>query len=181
MTTTTVKMFIDVFIGVWSFVLALIWVYKIDRRPGDTENANEIWQRYPKFVLGYGFVFGAALTMAIQDPSEHTKTMFEQSNSKMAAQKESNPERYRMELNKFKMAPFVQAQKEADVFRTIFFAMTFFTIGMGANFKKLWAEGIGRLALVYVISLFGFVIWIGLAISWLFFHGVLPPMASGGS
>ena len=72
-----------------------------------------------------------------------------------------------------------QAVKEADVFRTLFFGMTFFTIGLTANFKKLWAEGIGRLALVYVISLFGFVIWIGLAISWLFFHDVLPPMAKG--
>ena len=148
MTTTTVKMFIDVFIGVWAFLLALIWVYKIDRRPGETVKAIEIWQRFPKFVLGYGFVFAGTFTLALNMP---------------------------------KLLPDLrQALKEADVFRTIFFAMTFFTIGMGANFKKLWAEGIGRLALVYVISLFGFVIWIGLAISWLFFHGVLPPLASGG-
>ena len=61
------------------------------------------------------------------------------------------------------------------MFRGLFFAMTFFAIGLAANFKKLWAEGIGRLALVYVVSLFGFIIWIGLAISWLFFHGVRPP------
>ena len=27
------------------------------------------------------------------------------------------------------------------------------------------------------IALFGFVIWIGLAISWIFFHGVKPPIA----
>ncbi len=58
--------------------------------------------------------------------------------------------------------------------------MTFFSIGMASNFKRLWAEGIGRLALVYVISLFGFIIWIGLAISWLFFHGVHPPLMTGG-
>jgi hypothetical protein len=44
----------------------------------------------------------------------------------------------------------------------------------------LWAEGIGRLALVYALSLFGFIIWIGLVISWLFFHGVFPPLASQG-
>jgi hypothetical protein len=29
---------------------------------------------------------------------------------------------------------------------------------------------------VYFISLFGFIIWVGLAISWLFFHGVRPPL-----
>jgi Na+/glutamate symporter len=72
------------------------------------------------------------------------------------------------------------ATGESDLFRQLFFVMTFFAIGLGANFKKLWAEGIGRLALVYLLSLFGFIIWIGLAISWLFFHGVFPPLASGG-
>ena len=49
---------------------------------------------------------------------------------------------------------------------------------MLSNFKKLWQEGIGRLAAVYVLSLFGFVIWVGLLISWLFFAGVKPPLAS---
>ena len=44
------------------------------------------------------------------------------------------------------------------------------------NFRQLWEEGIGRLALVYVFCLFGFIIWIGLAISWIFFHGVKPPL-----
>jgi hypothetical protein len=28
------------------------------------------------------------------------------------------------------------------------------------------------------VCLFGFIIWIGLAISWLFFHGVKPPLAA---
>jgi hypothetical protein len=65
----------------------------------------------------------------------------------------------------------------ANIFRGIFFTMTFFTIGLVSNFKKLWEEGIGKLAAVYVISLFGFIIWIGLVISWIFFHGVKPPLA----
>jgi hypothetical protein len=68
------------------------------------------------------------------------------------------------------------AMGQANVFRGIFFVMTFFTIGVVSNFRKLWEEGIGRLALVYVLCLFGFIIWIGLAISWLFFHGVKPPV-----
>src|SRR4051812_13394159 len=33
-TTTTVKVFIDLFIGVWALVLAVVWAYGIDRRPG---------------------------------------------------------------------------------------------------------------------------------------------------
>jgi uncharacterized membrane protein YadS len=66
---------------------------------------------------------------------------------------------------------------EANTFRVIFFILTFFSIGVLSNFKKLWQEGIGKLAAVYVISLFGFVIWVGLLISWLFFAGIKPPLA----
>ncbi len=42
--------------------------------------------------------------------------------------------------------------------------------------KKLKEEGIGKLALVYIICLFGFIIWVGLLISWIFFHGITPPI-----
>jgi hypothetical protein len=66
---------------------------------------------------------------------------------------------------------------QANIFRGIFFVMTFFAIGVVSNFRKLWEQGIARLAAVYVLCLFGFIIWVGLAISWLFFHGVKPPLA----
>ncbi|HYX00732.1 MAG TPA: hypothetical protein VE963_01520, partial [Reyranella sp.] len=33
-TTATVKVFIDIFIGVWTFVLGYIWTNHIDRLPG---------------------------------------------------------------------------------------------------------------------------------------------------
>ena len=69
------------------------------------------------------------------------------------------------------------AINEASTFRVIFFILTFFSIGILSNFKTLWSQGIGKLAAVYVVSLFGFVIWVGLLISWLFFHGVTPPLA----
>jgi uncharacterized membrane protein YadS len=146
LTTTTVKVFIDVFIGIWALVLGAIWVWKIDPKPGEKVPVREIARRFPKFVVGYFVLFLLALGSALTWPGirEGLKN----------------------------------ATAETDLFRSIFFVMTFFTIGLGANFKKLRAEGIGRLALVYALSLFGFIIWIGLAISWLFFHGVHPPLAS---
>jgi hypothetical protein len=36
----------------------------------------------------------------------------------------------------------------------------------------------GRLAAVYFVGIFGFVIWVGLVIFWIFFHGITPPLAS---
>ena len=52
-----------------------------------------------------------------------------------------------------------------------------FSIGVLSDFRKLWQQGFGKLAAVYFVSLFGFVIWVGLLISWLFFSGFKPPLA----
>ena len=147
MTTTTVKVFIDVFIGVWSFVLALIWCSKIEPRPGERVRAIEIWERFPKFILGYLMTFVVLFAFCLLAPG------------RLAAAK--------------------AATVGTDVFRVLFFVLTFFSIGVVSNFNQLREEGIGRLAAVYVVCLFGFIIWIGLVISWLFFHGVKPPLAPG--
>lgn len=147
MTTTTVKVFIDVFIGIWAFVLAIIWCAKIECKPGDKVRIGEIWERFPKFVLGYALTFIIFLVLCASTPAL--------------------------------IKPAKLATAESNVFRQLFFAMTFFTIGVVSNFKKLWEEGIGRLAVVYVVCLFGFIIWVGLAISWIFFHGVTPPVITG--
>lgn len=146
-TTTTVKVFIDLFIGVWAFVLAFIWAYVIDRAPGKTVPAREILKRFPTFVFGYFALFLLLLGASVLWPGA--------------------------------AAGLKAATAESDVVRGLFFAMTFFTIGMASNFRKLRDEGIGRLALVYVVSLVGFIIWIGLVISWLFFSGVFPPIVTG--
>ena len=145
-TTTTVKVFIDVFIGIWAFILAYIWTTHIEVRGGEKARASEIWERFPKFIIGYVLTFVVILVMALGATPELT-------------------------------AKLKSAMGEANTFRGIFFVMTFFTIGVMSNFKKLWEEGIGRLAAVYLLCLFGFVIWVGLVISFIFFAGVQPPLA----
>jgi uncharacterized membrane protein YadS len=48
------KIWIDVFIGVWAFVLAIVWIRKVEKRGGAVRfGPMEIWFRFPKFVLGY--------------------------------------------------------------------------------------------------------------------------------
>jgi uncharacterized membrane protein YadS len=144
MATTTVKVFIDIFIGVWAFILAILWCTVIDRKPGEKVRIAEIWDRFPKFVLGYVGTFVLTLAICAWLPQA--------------------------------VASAKAAANEATGFRSLFFAMTFFAIGLVSNFRKLWEEGIGRLAAVYVVCLFGFIIWVGLLISWIFFHGVKPPI-----
>ena len=67
----------------------------------------------------------------------------------------------------------------AAALRQLFFALTFFSIGVVSDFGTLKKEGMGKLAAIYVLCLFGFIIWIGLAVSFLFFHGMVPPLAAG--
>jgi uncharacterized membrane protein YadS len=147
-TTAAIKIFIDVFIGVWAFVLAYIWTNHINRAEGgDRASVGEIWQRFPKFILGFVLTFAVAAWFAWGAPAQELST---------------------------RLAPAIG---EANTFRVIFFILTFFSIGVLSNFRKLWEDGIAKLAAVYIVSLFGFVIWVGLVISWLFFAGVKPPLA----
>jgi uncharacterized membrane protein YadS len=145
-TTAAVKVFIDIFIGVWSFLLAYIWTNHINVT-GDKANAAEIWHRFPKFIIGFVLTFLIGIYFAIGTSAATLQ----------------------------KVTPLIG---EANNFRVIFFVLTFFSIGVLSNFRKLWQEGFGKLALVYFVSLFGFVIWVGLLISWLFFSGIKPPLAS---
>lgn len=147
-TSATVKVFIDIFIGIWAFVLAYIWTTKIEVRQGDKARAREIWMRFPKFIIGYVVTFLLVLALALS----------------------ATPDL---------MARVKSAMGEANTFRGIFFVLTFFTIGVMSNFRKLWEEGIGKLAAVYVVCLFGFIIWVGLVISLVFFSGVKPPLVTG--
>jgi uncharacterized membrane protein YadS len=147
-TTATIKVFIDVFIGVWAFILGYIWTnYVNPSKSGERAKAIEIWERFPKFILGFVLTFVIGLAIALAAPAEVA--------GKLSL-----------------------SIAEANTFRVIFFILTFFSIGVLSNFRKLWQEGIGKLAAVYLVSLFGFVVWVGLLISWLFFHGVKPPLAS---
>ena len=146
-TATTIKVFIDIFIGIWAFVLGYIWTNHINvTADSNKAKAREIWQRFPKFIIGFVVTFTIGLYLALGTPTEIAKNV-------------------------------PAAIGEANAFRVIFFILTFFSIGVLSDFRKLWQDGFGKLAAVYVVSLFGFVIWVGLLISWLFFSGIKPPLA----
>src|SRR3984893_4518478 len=67
--TATVKVFIDIFIGIWAFVLGYIWTNHINPT-AEKARASEIWQRFPKFILGFVATFLAGLYLALGTPPE---------------------------------------------------------------------------------------------------------------
>lgn len=141
------KVFIDIWIGLWAFILAVIWVTRVERRPGgERVPMIQIWFRFPpKFVLGYlatwlllwgvGFAVGAAVSWKFMTGGITPQT---------------------------------------ELFRYFFFALTFMSIGLTTRFKTLAEIKAGRMIVAYIVSL-TIIILIGLALSIVFFAGLPPP------
>ncbi|MEE9160279.1 MAG: putative sulfate exporter family transporter, partial [Gammaproteobacteria bacterium] len=105
------KIWIDVFIGVWAFLLALIWLYKVEGRADNkTIKLSEIWFRFPKFVIGYFIAWFTYVAVAIWFPDQ------------IDAAKEG--------------ANIVQSPM-----RKMMFMLTFVSIGVITDFSKLKGMG----------------------------------------
>ncbi len=202
MAAATTKLFIDIFISIWAFLLAYLWCAYVEATPGEKVSAKEIWRRFPKFVLAYFIGFIVILLISGSHASkvkgvEEEVKLINKNIKAMEAQLAGITDPAKQSELKSKIEAFkaqIKEKQEAvkdskkvidqtktatsgtNALRVLFFLITFFTIGVISDFRKLWAEGIGKLALVYVVCLFGFIIWIGLLISWIFFHGVKPPI-----
>src|ERR1700691_261262 len=97
-TTTTIKVFIDLFIGIWAFILAHIWTTYINvTEQGSRAKLVEIYERFPKFIIGFIVTFVVGLGLAFW-------------------------------LGKGQSTQLTAAIGEANVFRVIFFVLTFFSI-----------------------------------------------------
>ena len=133
-TAVTNKIFIDIWIGLMAFILAVYWVYRVEARPGERVPPTELWFRFPKFVIGYIATWVIIYSFIWFFPYEAAV-----SSSKLIT-------------------------SEANVFRQLFFLLTFFSIGLVTNFRKFAEIGAHRAVLAYAISLLVIIV-IALAIS----------------
>ncbi len=205
MAASTTKLFIDIFISIWAFILAYIWCAVIECKPGEKVSGKEIWRRFPKFVIAYAITFVVILIISaphapkikpVEAQIDRIKKEIAATEKQLAVITEPEqqaPLKAKIEENKAKIKELQESIKDSknivsrtqvatagtNALRVLFFLITFFTIGVMSDFKKLWEEGIGKLAAVYLICLFGFILWIGLLISYIFFHGVKPPIITG--
>lgn len=129
------KIWIDIFIGIWAFLLALIWVYKVERSPGEsTVGFSEVWFRFPKFVLGYLLAWFVYLGIAV----------------------------FGTDLVE---AATVGAETVQSPMRKMMFMLTFVSIGVTTDFSKLRGMGrlalLYAIGLVFFIIPVGyFVAWL---------------------
>ena len=153
MAATTSKVFIDVFIGVWSFILAIVWfIYHLNDpraaavQGGGKVSKGEIWARFPKFIIG----FVASLVVIF--------------------------------IAGWAQPDIVAAAKagagQANLLRGIFFGLCFFSIGLVTNVRKLWKAGLGRVIGVYAVALVGFIFMVRRRLVTLVMRGAAPPLLS---
>ena len=148
--TATPKVFIDVFIGVWSFILAYIWTRHINPRAGASKRR-------------------------LRDLGSDSRGLFSASWRPIPPHPGACAGYDRWARRETSSA----AIGEANVLRVIFFTMTFFSIGVMSNFRlKALAGRIQQLAAVYLVSLFRVRRLGRVCHSWLFFASVKPPLAS---
>ena len=150
------KIWIDMFIGLWAFILALVWVYKIEAREGERVPFSEVWFRFPKFVIGY-FVAWFVYLGIFFGPGQG-----------------GAPEG--MAVLKAAKAGAVPVEKGM---RKLFFMLTFMSLGIITDFKQLHEAKFGKMVWVYFIALFLFIIPVAIIIAYLFHHGMQLPNVAG--
>lgn len=119
----------DIFIGVWSFILAFISItYWENKQAGTKANPSEIWHRFPKFIIGF-LIASILLTVVIAVSALPTHDAI--------------------------TANIIAPIKEL---RTWAFTFTFLSIGLTTRFKSLTAFGWRPLAAFSTGAVFNIVL-----------------------
>lgn len=155
----TEKVMIDIWIGIIAFILAVVFVYFLERPVGVPAAGSAgpdgpaggvaarrvsplvIWYRFPKFVLGYFFTSAVLSAIAFTYPS-------------LAAGQAAVAR-----VTNFGTTPL----------QVMFFAFTFVSIGVATRFSALRQVGLGRPILAYALSLLFAIAWGGF-LAWVFFR-----------
>lgn len=139
-TAVMVKVFLDVWIGLIAFLLAIIWVSKVKRQPASSISPLQIWYRFPKFVIGYFFtsLFLSAIAFSYPTIAEGEKAI----------------------------QPVIS--QGTDPIRLAFFAFTFLAIGINARFQSFKEIGLGKPLIAYGLGSLWVIVWGGIVAYFVF-------------
>ena len=143
-----VKMIQNVLIGVLAFAIALYWVTRVDRQPGQKADVREIWYRFPKFVIG--FVGASILFSFVVVP---------------------------LTGGDFNFVESTYIKPVTKALRCWFFCIAFVSIGLESNFRDLAdrMEG-GKPLVLYAVGQ-SFNLILTLLVAWLAFIVLFPNAA----
>jgi uncharacterized membrane protein YadS len=139
----TTKVLIDVWIGLIALILATVFNYFVEKKPGGRVDPMVLWYRFPKFVLGY---FLTSLVLSAIALTYHTVAA---GAAAVAA------------VSNFGTSPL----------QVIFFSLTFTSIGINTRFSALRQVGIRKPFTAYFMALLFAILWGGI-LAYLFFSGL---------
>lgn len=153
-----VKMAQNTLIGFAAFLLAIVWVFRVERKPEERVSPMEVWFRFPKFILGF-IITSLLVSLIIAGVADAFGVTLAKAKSDFVAK--------------------YWAGVVDKTFRSLlFFPMAFVGIGLDTRFKELIAIGRGRPAAAYVIAQIINVVF-ALFLVWLLWGGIFftPPLA----
>lgn len=146
----TIKMIQNVLIGVTAFCVAVYWTMKVEREAGREVGAMEIWNRFPKFVLGF---LAASILFSILDGSlgrDLGTAMLDQG----------------------------VVRGGTRLLRGWFFALSFAAIGLSTNFRELAKYFKGGKPLILYVCGQSFNLILTLTMAYIMFYLVFPEITT---
>jgi len=141
----TIKMIQNILIGVIAFGVAVYWATKVEKEEGQKVSKSEIWNRFPKFILGF---IGASILFSVLQQSlspEDSVSMIEKG-----------------------VFSFSKSM------RGWLFALSFASIGLSTNFKELKAHFHGGKPLILYVCGQLLNLGLTLLMAWIMFYQVFP-------
>jgi len=146
----TIKMIQNVMIGVTAFFVAMYWCFKVESEAGRTVGAGEIWNRFPKFVLGF---LAASILFSMIDANlgnDLSGAMIDQG----------------------------VVRGGTRLFRGWFFALSFAAIGLSTNFRELAKYFKGGKPLILYVCGQSFNLVLTLTMAYIMFYLVFPEITA---
>ena len=152
-----VKMVQNVLIGLLGFILAVIWVTRVDRDPNAPKpRLIDIWVRFPKFIVG--FVLASLIFSFVLVPL--FGTLFGKASAVMSSGLPL------VEKNVIKAV--------TNPLRGLFFCLAFVSIGLESNFRDLASQLVGGKPIILYIIGQSFNLALTLFIAWIAFIKLFP-------
>ena len=146
---TVIKMIQNVLIGVTAFCVALYWTTKVEVNTGEKVGYGEIWNRFPKFVIGFLCV---SILMSI--------ISYQLGNPFASAMVDNGTNRISVPL------------------RGWFFGLAFVAIGLTTNFRELGQYFKGGKPLILYVCGQSLNLALTLLMAWIMFYKVFPETLS---
>ena len=145
----TIKMIQNVLIGVTAFCVAMYWCTKVECNEGQQVSAMEIWNRFPKFVIGFLAVSIICSVVSGNLGNDLATSMIDKG-----------------------------VVSVAKAFRGWMFALAFVSIGLATNFRDLaqYFKG-GKPIILYVVGQ-SFNLCLTLLMAWIMFYKVFPEITA---